>query len=342
MKKIAIYLLGMLALVGCQKNRNFFPQKIEPIDVRIERFDSAFLSLNQPTLLADSQKMVEGVIRLQDQFPDFYPEFAEGVMNVWREDTTGASKVIAEFLSDTLYGYKETNLQVSETFADVSMLEKELSMAFGRVHYLYPDWQLPTVYLFVSGFTTTILGMSNGDVAVSADMYLGSEWPYYNQVAHQYEKITMRKECIPTDIIVWLVNQNISYTYQQSRLLDQMLFSGKKMYLIAQLLPNEKPWEVMGYTEDQWNWCVRNERGIWTLMMDKKDLFKTDHMVLTSYINNGPFTSEVSQDSPGRLGTWVGWRIVESYMQQHPEVSLQQLMEESDAQLMLEESYYKP
>ena len=64
--------------------------------------------------------------------------------------------------------------------------------------------------------------------------------------------------------------------------------------------------------------------------------------MLTSYLNDGPFTSEISQQSPGRLGMWVGWRIVESYMNHHPEVTLADLLAENDAQHILEHSYYKP
>lgn len=76
--------------------------------------------------------------------------------------------------------------------------------------------------------------------------------------------------------------------------------------------------------------------------MDKRDLFKTESNVLTSYMNDGPFTAEISQDSPGRLGTWIGWRIVDSYMRHNPDVTIQQLMAEGDAQSVLENSYYKP
>ena len=59
-------------------------------------------------------------------------------------------------------------------------------------------------------------------------------------------------------------------------------------------------------------------------------------------MNDGPFTSEVSQDSPGRLGTWVGWRIVESYMNNNEQVTIQQLLDNEDAQNILENSKYRP
>ena len=76
--------------------------------------------------------------------------------------------------------------------------------------------------------------------------------------------------------------------------------------------------------------------------MQKRDLFKTESNVLSSYMNDGPFTAEVTQDSPGRLGVWVGWRIVDSYMRNNKVVTLRELMNENDAQKILEQSYYKP
>jgi uncharacterized protein YjaZ len=76
--------------------------------------------------------------------------------------------------------------------------------------------------------------------------------------------------------------------------------------------------------------------------MEKRDLFKTESMVRVSYLNNGPFTAEISQESPGRLGVWVGWQIVDSYMRNNENVSIKQLIDEGDAQKILEQSFYKP
>jgi uncharacterized protein YjaZ len=65
-------------------------------------------------------------------------------------------------------------------------------------------------------------------------------------------------------------------------------------------------------------------------------------MVINSYLNDGPFTSEISQESPGRLGIWIGWRIIDSYMRNNKQVSLTALMANGDAQKILEQSQYKP
>jgi hypothetical protein len=63
---------------------------------------------------------------------------------------------------------------------------------------------------------------------------------------------------------------------------------------------------------------------------------------MDAYLNEAPFTAPVSQDSPGRVGTWVGWQIVKSYMDKNKNVSLQQLVSENNYQQLLEKSDYRP
>ena len=250
-------------------------------------------------------------------------------------------KQLPQFLEDTLYGFKQTNERERELFASTQDIEQQLSQAFARVNYLFPDIPIPNIYLFISGFNASILFVDE-DIAVGADMYLGSDYEYYNRVVHNYQKVTMRKECIPVDVVSAQLFRHLPYTSTKSRLIDNMIYRGKIMYLLAQIFPNIPNYEVMGYTKEQWNWCIKHERAIWNLMMDKKDLFKNESLILTSYLNEGPFTAEISQDSPGRLGTWIGWRIAESYMNHNPEITMQQLIAEPDAERILQQSYYRP
>jgi hypothetical protein len=248
----------------------------------------------------------------------------------------------AQFLTDTVMGFAQTNALAKEKFANVDSLQETLNTGFSRLHYLFPDWEIPAkVYLFVSGFNSSVMYYED-IIGVGVDMYLGSDYPYYNQVVYDYQKQTMRKACIAGDILGTYLAYHISYNSKYNRLLEQMIFRGKQLFLLSQLLPNEPAWEVIGYSKEQWDWCEKYEKAIWNRIMEKRDLFKTESSILSSYINDGPFTSEVTQDSPGRLGIWVGWRIVNSYMRNNKEVTLHELMNENDAQKILEQSYYKP
>ena len=269
------------------------------------------------------------------------PLWVEDILGIPSSDTSYLEQQLPAFLSDTIYGFKITNQKEQEVFADVTDLEQRINKAFARISYLWPETEVPSLYLFISGFQTPIY-FEEDLIGIGADMYLGSDYEYYNRVVYEYQKQTMRKECIPVDVVSAYLFRTLPYTSTQSRLLDQMMYRGKIMYLTAQIF-NELPgYEVMGWTKEQWDWCVKNERAIWHLVMDKRDLFKTESLVLTGYLNDGPFTSEISQDAPGRLGIWLGWRIAESYMEHNIEVTLQELMAEGDAQKILELSFYKP
>ena len=327
-----IMLMGLLC--GCGNKHQYIPKDIEAIEVEIVRFDNAQLAVRPDSVKQDIEQ-------LYANYELFMPIFVEGILGLQTEDTSYLCEMYAQFLTDTVMGFAQTNTTAQELFANVDSLQEALNTGFSRLHFLYPEWEIPTLYLFVSGFNSSVMYYEN-IMGVGVDMYLGSEYPYYNQVVYDYQKQTMRKACVAGDVLSLYLAYHISYNSKYNRLLEQMIFRGKQLFLLAQLLPNEPVWEVIGYSKEQWDWCEQYEQAIWNRIMQKRDLFKTESNVLSSYMNDGPFTAEVTQDSPGRLGVWVGWRIVDSYMRNNKDVTLRELMNENDAQKILEQSYYKP
>ena len=333
MRKTILFILAVL-LCACQGGREYFPKYLEAVEVEVVRFDSALLSVRPDCAEVD-------IKQLYKDYEEFMPVYIEGVLGLNAEDTAEVSRLYANFLTDTTMGFAQTNEEVRKQFADINNIQSELNQGFTRMHYLYPELDIPRIYLLVSGFNASVFAYDD-IIAIGADMYLGADYEYYNQVVYNYQKASMDKKFLAGDVLNYYISQNIPYTSKYNRLLEHMLFRGKQMYLLEQLLPNSPLWEVIGYTKEQWDWCVKWEKEIWNRIMDKRDLFKTETMVITSYLNDGPFTSEISQESPGRLGIWVGWRIIDSYMRHNEEVTLQELMKDGDAQKILEKSYYRP
>ena len=333
MKKSILVILAVL-LCACHGGRDYFPRDIESVEVDIVRFDSAQLAVRPDSVKQD-------IVQLYADYEVFMPMFVEGILRLPVEDTAYLCEMYSNFLTDTTMGFAQTNALTQSMFADISKLQKSLNIGFSRLHYLYPEWEIPTVYLFVSGFNSSVMYYEN-IMGVGVDMYLGSDYPYYNQVVYNYQKQTMRKECVAGDLLNMYIAYQIPYNSKYNRLLEHMIFRGKQMFLLSQLLPDEPAWEIIGYSKEQWDWCKKYEQAIWNRIMEKRDLFKTESMVRVSYLNNGPFTAEISQESPGRLGVWVGWQIVDSYMRNNENVRIKQLIDEGDAQKILEQSFYKP
>ena len=336
-KKNNILCIAMLVVLfcGCGNKYQYIPKDIEALKVEIVRFDSAQLAVRIDSVKQDIEKVYA-------DYEDFMPMFVEGVLGLPSEDTAYLCVLYADFLTDTVMGFAQTNALAKEKFANVDSLQEALNTGFSRLHYLFPDWEIPAkVYLFVSGFNSSVMYYENV-MGIGVDMYLGSDYPYYNQVVYNYQKQTMRKACIAGDLLSMYLAYNIAYNSKYNRLLEHMIFRGKQMFLLGELLPDEPVWEIIGYSKEQWDWCETYEQAIWNRIMEKRDLFKTESIVLNSYMNEGPFTAEISQESPGRLGVWVGWQIVDSYMRNNEQVSIQELISEGDAQKILEQSFYKP
>ena len=349
MRKILSICLVLILVCGCRHERTYFPQTVEPVAIDFVRFDSAILSLR--TAGMDTMLYINS---LYENFEDFMPVFCEDILGIDPADTAYLRSALPKFIDDTLYGFRQTNERVALLFKDISPLKKSVCDAFSKLKYLYPELVLPEVTLFISGFNASVFFWESerdmvdlsGDmpirIAVGTDMYLGQDYEYYNRVVYNYQKQTMRPECIPADIVSAYLFRTFPYTSDKNRLLENMLYRGKLMYLLSAVFPDETEAEVMGYTTEQWQWAKRNEAQIWQSMLDKRDLFKTESPVLSSYLNDGPFTAEVSQDSPPRLGTWVGMQIVRSYMENNPQVTMQELLLDGDAQHILELSKYRP
>ena len=77
--------------------------------------------------------------------------------------------------------------------------------------------------------------------------------------------------------------------------------------------------------------------------MDKKLLFSTETKLNKRFLENAPFSkfySEQDNLTPGKIGVWIGWQIVKSYMK-HNDVSLQELLKINESDLF-NKSKYKP
>ena len=328
-------LFGFTLLFGaCAKQQRFtdIDTYTQPVNISLHRFDVDMINL-------DTSHLQQGITHLYEKYPDFMPAFVEDVLEAYPNDTTYICTLLHDFLADSLY--RSVNQKVSETFQNVQPIQQKLETAFARLHYFYPEIQVPDIYFFVSGFNRQVM-FSHNFIAMGTDMYLGSDYPLYEEVTYTYMHHSMRPECLPLDIMSVVLFRHFRQQNPNPTLLDEMLYRGKIIYLLSILFQEEAPQEIIGYTQVQWNWCTHFERKIWGTILDTKDLFTTDNITISKYINDAPFTSTVSQDSPGRLGTWTGWRIIESYMNTNPAVTMQELMSMDDTQEILANSNYKP
>jgi gliding motility-associated lipoprotein GldB len=334
MKRILIsFCIAVLFLTSCQKAGRFeIDTTKNRVEVKIHRFDKDLINL-------DTVHLAASIDKLYKNYPAFIPVFCNEVLDTNYMDTVAIRKLFVKYLTDTTF--TPVNKKTLVIFENVTSIESKVSDAYTYIHYYFPKVKLPEIYFFVSGFNRQVI-LNERFIALGSDMYLGADFPLYKNLTYQYMIYNMRPECIPVDLVSTTLFRMFVMNSNEDRLLDNMIFRGKIMYLMSVFMPNEKPEDIMGYKPEQWKWCKKYEKQIWSAIIDQKFLFSTDFQLIRKFMNDAPFTSPISQESPGRLGTWIGWQIVASYMKTNDKVSLTELMDESDSQKILENSGYRP
>jgi uncharacterized protein YjaZ len=122
-----------------------------------------------------------------------------------------------------------------------------------------------------------------------------------------------------------------------------MIHEGKKMYLLDLYLPSKSDPIKIGYSKDKFDWATMNEEQVWRYFIENDLLYSTNTQLNKRFIENAPFSKfYLSEDtkSPGRIGQWIGWQIVRSYMVNN-DVSLQDLLSMNEEEIF-KNSKYKP
>ena len=70
-------------------------------------------------------------------------------------------------------------------------------------------------------------------------------------------------------------------------------------------------------------------------------LFSKKASKFRSFINYAPFAKGMPKEAPGRVAYFIGYRIVNSYMENN-KIDIRELMSLTDSRQFLQDSRYKP
>ncbi len=325
--------MAFLGLFACgNKNRFQIDTDKNRVEMTIKRFDKDLIQL-------DTLNLASSVELLQKKYPQFLSLFIENMTNSEINDRDTIGKILTDFVNYPLV--QDVNQHVLDKFSDISGVENELSDAFTYIHHYFPNLTLPEIYFYVSGLNVPMLMNADRSIlGVGTDFYLGADFKPYKELVYDYMLQNMESDRLPIDIVSAVIFSNFQFDSQENRLLDNMIFKGKILYLISVFMPNRTANEIVGYTEEQAKWAEAHEKEIWRAIIAQKDLFSSDQHLIRKYMQEAPFTAPISQDSPGCLGEWIGLRIVEKYMSKNKDVTLLQLMKTNNYQEILQNSEY--
>ena len=234
---------------------------------------------------------------------------------------------------------------VKRVWPDNSMLERELEDAFRHYLYYFPDKAVPRVFTCISAFNNSII-IDSALLMVSLDRYLGADSKYYPSLGiYSYQARKMTPAYAAPDCMYAWASTEWDYHdagYGTRNLLNTMLHEAKLVYFTRRMMPALADTILFGFTDDQLRFCRHAEKDMWEYLVSHDLLFSTDSFVIRKFTGEAPFTSYFTEDAPGRAVVWTGFRILERYMNNNPDVTLSELMGMSDCQVILDGAKYNP
>lgn len=311
-KIIAVFLL--IFLTQCQKEtkKNIDVSNIL-IDVKIARFDVDFYNSSKEKLPETKKK-----------YPMLFPH---NIDSVWINKINNKDE-------------QELFTETQKIYSNFSSEEKQLKKLFQHIKYYNPNFKIPTVITMLTNMDSRVV-YTNEFIFLSLDNFLGKNHKFYADYP-TYIKQNNTKEHLIVAVANAIINAQVPPN-RKRQFLDKIIYEGKKMYLLDAYLPTISDQEKIGYLPEKFNWAVHSEENIWRYFIDKNLLYSTSTKLNKRFLDIAPFSKfYLGEDnlSPGRIGVYIGWQIVRSYMQNNA-VSLQQLMQTSEEEIFTK-SKYKP
>ena len=229
-------------------------------------------------------------------------------------------------------------------YKDLSKIEKDLTETFRHWKYYFPEIRIPRVYTYISGGDyTNPVQLADSVMIIGLDNYLGKDFkPYFADGLALYKADRMTEEHIVPDCAREIAEAMFPESNAPMTVLGGMVEAGKRQYIIDALIPGLPEYLKLNYTKEQYAWAVKNEPHIWAAIVENRLLYSSDGQNFRMFLSDGPYTMEFSKDSPPRLGEWIGLQIIRAYMQKNPDITLDRMIHEMDAQKILTLSAYKP
>lgn len=316
MRKIVLITILILSFASCdKKSKEQKAAEAIPVKLNVVRFDKLFF-----------ETPPQDLPKLKSDFPFFFPKGNRD--SVWLEK-----------MQNPLW--RELYTEVQKKYANFEPVQNELELLFKNIKNNFPQTTIPKVITVISEMDYNKKVIITDSLAIiSLELYLGKDHKFYQ--FPKYLKQNFEQKQILPDVVSSFSLQKIAPVTDKN-LLSQMIYFGKQLYLKDVLLPEYNDADKMGYTLEQINWCEENESYMWRYFIENELLYSNDQKLANRFINPAPFSKfylEIDNESPGRVGAWLGWQIVRAYVKNN-EVSLEQVLK-MNAKEIFEKSKYKP
>lgn len=280
-KRYTLYIIGAL-LAACTDTTHFEPQPIVNLV-------SAAVRDSMP---AGDGAEVDALLKV----------VGDSTLSQW-----SASRAVAVFSPDA-----------EAVFPSLELLEQNLGYTLERARELGVSLPPRRYAAVVYGKPEAIMFVDSV-MLIALNHYLGANYPGYAGLP-EYMRAIKTPDQLPYAMAEALTG--VQYPYAESlnaTLLSRMLYDGAMTRAKMQLTLHAKPWEALGYDKATYDHLLKSEKNIWEALVQSRLIFDTSEATVDRICAPAPFVSLNGEKWPGRVGRFIGWRIVEAYVKNNPQ-----------------------
>lgn len=235
---------------------------------------------------------------------------------------------------DTLFKQSVNSFESEE-----AVFLNKLSVGFDYLQFYFPEANRPKIQTIVTGLFQDLY-ISDTLIVIGIDYFIGNETKYKPVDIPDYIFRRYNYNYLPSTLMGYLTLDYIKEG-KENTLLSEMIDFGKIYYLNAALLPCVPEHEIIGFTEQEMADVYQYQEIIWASLIENEVLFETSDFTKKKFLGERPSVYEIGEKCPGRVGAWIGWQIVNSYMAKQ-NIEMQKMLTLDDHHKLFELSGYKP
>lgn len=297
-----------LLSIGCSGS-NGDKNEIKGAPICIDRLDRSLFNYSRmsegkkDSMLSDNKAILLPYLEILDVSP----------LNDSTLQALSGSRMVKMFAAETDSLYADLSAE-EQGLGNMLARAEDQGIKFSPKRYVACVWGLPQSIIF-----------NDNVMYVALNHYLGVDHRAYAGMPEYMRRLKNRKN-LPYDMLEALVSTDYPMKNDSHSVLDHLLYQGVIAEAKMKLIDNASLSDALGFSEDQMKDIAANERFMWERLLKDDMLHTTDPIVISMLFDNAPVCSIISPDAPGRAARYIGYRIVESYIDTHPDAKLSQLL----------------
>ncbi len=318
---VYFFLLSVI-FVSCHDSTSQTDVSDVKVDIEIERFEQRLMAVKSKSELQSLLSKNEGYVKsLYRTFPD---------------DTAFVSHL---YYLCTHPETRKLYQEAQDKFGDLKKLKGEFEEAFKHLKYFYPEFKSPKIMTTFTGLENDMF-VSDSLIIIALEAFIGPKATYRpdqpNFILRRYQS-----EYIVPTVIKFLSNSYNKVAGPDQSMLGDMIFFGKALEFTKEMMPNTPDSLIIGYTDAELKETWDAQDIVWAYFIDKDLLYQQNPSVKEKYLGERPAVPEIGPKCPGRIGQWIGWRLVKRYRLENPSVGFKELMNQDKAVDIFQKSKYK-